>query len=264
MRNSHDGSAFFDDPVEGPASALQHDNPAPPRASSQRSTLRSTVIIHGNQLFCDCLSASIRSATGDHVTTFPTVSVWMEEREPGPTLVLICTSGSDKEREVSELDRLLEQSDPAVPIVVVGDSEVPEHIFAVLNKGARGYIPTSLFLDLAVEALRLVRSGGVFFPVDPVLLMRRDEPHEPAKSEPTFHNLTPKETAVMEMIRKGKPNKTIAYGLNMCENTVKVHVRNIMKKLRARNRSQVAFLANQMLAELEDKAGQRSRNERAT
>jgi len=33
----------------------------------------------------------------------------------------------------------------------------------------------------------------------------------------------------------------------MCESTVKVHVRNIMKKLKAKNRTQVAFLANQML-----------------
>jgi DNA-binding NarL/FixJ family response regulator len=52
--------------------------------------------------------------------------------------------------------------------------------------------------------------------------------------------------AVIEMIRQGKANKTIAYELNMCESTVKVHVRNIMKKLRARNRTQVAFIANQM------------------
>ena len=37
-------------------------------------------------------------------------------------------------------------------------------------------------------------------------------------------------------------NKLIAYELNMCESTVKVHVRNIMKKLQATNRTQVAYL----------------------
>ena len=37
-------------------------------------------------------------------------------------------------------------------------------------------------------------------------------------------------------------NKLIAYELNMCESTVKVHIRNIMRKLKATNRMQVAYL----------------------
>jgi DNA-binding NarL/FixJ family response regulator len=37
-------------------------------------------------------------------------------------------------------------------------------------------------------------------------------------------------------------NKLIAYELSMCESTVKVHVRNIMKKLKATNRTQVVYL----------------------
>jgi DNA-binding NarL/FixJ family response regulator len=37
-------------------------------------------------------------------------------------------------------------------------------------------------------------------------------------------------------------NKLIAYELNMCENTVKVHVRNLMKKMHATNRTQVVYL----------------------
>lgn len=245
MSTLQDPSAFLEGASGAQTSAPQHEN----RQSREgfAAARRSTVIIHSNQLYCDCLSASIRSATGDQVTTFPCVSTWLEQRESGPSLVLICTSGLPKEREAAELDLLLTQPNPAVQVVVVGDSEAPEHIFAVLDKGARGYIPTSLFLNIAVEALRLVRAGGVFFPANTVLLMQRDPRSVEPKSEPRFHNLTPKETAVIEMIRKGKANKTIAYDLNMCENTVKVHVRNIMKKLRARNRTQIAFIASQML-----------------
>ncbi len=39
----------------------------------------------------------------------------------------------------------------------------------------------------------------------------------------------------------GKANKIIAFELNLCESTVKVHVRSIMRKLQARNRTEVAF-----------------------
>ena len=45
-------------------------------------------------------------------------------------------------------------------------------------------------------------------------------------------------------LRKGEANKTIAFELKMCESTVKVHVRNIMKKLNARSRTEVAYLVS--------------------
>jgi len=55
--------------------------------------------------------------------------------------------------------------------------------------------------------------------------------------------LSDRELAVVRAIQQGKPNKIIAYQLGMCESTVKVHVRNVMKKLKARNRTEVAVRA---------------------
>jgi hypothetical protein len=43
------------------------------------------------------------------------------------------------------------------------------------------------------------------------------------------------------MLWKGHSNKLIAYELQMCESTVKVHIRHIMKKLKANNRTQVVL-----------------------
>ena len=61
---------------------------------------------------------------------------------------------------------------------------------------------------------------------------------------------TSRQAAVVEALRKGKANKIIAYELNMCESTVKVHVRSIMKKLKARNRTEVAYIVNGNVPEL--------------
>jgi DNA-binding NarL/FixJ family response regulator len=58
---------------------------------------------------------------------------------------------------------------------------------------------------------------------------------------------TMRETSVVEALRKGKANKIIAYELNLCESTVKVHIRNIMKKLKASNRTEVAYKLRQMV-----------------
>lgn len=58
-----------------------------------------------------------------------------------------------------------------------------------------------------------------------------------------------------EAIQRGKSNKIIAYELGMCESTVKVHVRRIMKKLKAKNRTEVAVKSTKILGlELRDAA----------
>jgi DNA-binding NarL/FixJ family response regulator len=53
---------------------------------------------------------------------------------------------------------------------------------------------------------------------------------------------SPRQQEVLRRLWMGKPNKTIAYELSMCESTVKVHIRNIMKKLHVTNRTQVVVL----------------------
>ena len=53
-----------------------------------------------------------------------------------------------------------------------------------------------------------------------------------------------RQVQVLEGLKQGKQNKIIAYELNMCESTVKVHIRHIMKKLKARNRTQVVLLTS--------------------
>lgn len=61
-----------------------------------------------------------------------------------------------------------------------------------------------------------------------------------------MRGLTPSEQRVLELLRQGKPNKVIARELDIEETTVKVHVRRIMKKLHAANRTQAALVAQEM------------------
>lgn len=65
--------------------------------------------------------------------------------------------------------------------------------------------------------------------------------NEAAVTSPLCGLLSDRQAAVADAISRGKPNKVIAYELNLCESTVKVHIRSIMKKLQARNRTEVAF-----------------------
>ena len=54
--------------------------------------------------------------------------------------------------------------------------------------------------------------------------------------------LTVRERELIALIRRGLQNKVIANELNISENTVRVHIRNIMRKYKLRNRTQIAVM----------------------
>jgi len=135
----------------------------------------------------------------------------------------------------------------AVPVIVVADSDEPGEILAALESGARGYIPTSVKVRVAAEAIGLARAGGIFVPASGVLALREMIHATASNARPLSGIFTTREASVVEALRKGKANKIIAYELNLCESTVKVHIRNIMKKLKASNRTEVAYKLRQMV-----------------
>jgi DNA-binding NarL/FixJ family response regulator len=164
-------------------------------------------------------------------------------------LVVLSTGGRDGDSEavqhdISLLGRVAEQ----LPIILLADAEEPGEIVDALQQGAKGYIPTSASLKIAIEAMRLVKAGGVYAPAASLIsASRKSSPHNNRKQN--IQNLfTERQTAVLDALRKGKANKIIAYELNMRESTVKVHVRNIMKKFRAKNRTEVAYMAQALLS----------------
>jgi DNA-binding NarL/FixJ family response regulator len=146
------------------------------------------------------------------------------------------------------LDRLHDMM-PEVPQIVVSDREDIRAVTEAIKRGVRGYIPTSLDSQVVVEALRFVQAGGTFVPASALINAATAPAAEPGPSTsggPAVFGFTRREREVLGHLRQGKPNKIIAYELKMQESTVKVHVRRIMKKLNATNRTQAAFLAQQM------------------
>lgn len=142
---------------------------------------------------------------------------------------------------------ILSRTLPHAPIIVVCDREDSHQVGEALSQGVRGYIPTTLTARVVVEAVRLVQAGGTFVPAGAfaeALTRQRIDQRDPAPEVAiNLSGLTPRQREVFDLLRRGKPNKIIAHELSMCESTVKVHVRQIMRKLHASNRTQAAFLA---------------------
>ena len=128
------------------------------------------------------------------------------------------------------------------PVVILASTNEAELARSAIMNGAKGYIPVTMGFDVAIQAIRFVLVGGTFAPTDHLLASGQLVLPPPDVAQ-SAGSLTAREVAVVAAIKEGKPNKVIAYELNMCESTVKVHVRNIMKKLNAKNRTDVAMKA---------------------
>ena len=218
-----------------------------PHAASAGGTGEQVVaIIETRSLIRDCLTRSLTALAKCDIRSFESTAAWAESADRFSTSVLVyCSSELDKAAELNQVEALLAEVG-RVPVMVMSDSRDPDHIIALLGKGARGFVPTDTSLEVASQAMRFVAAGGVFVPASSLVEARR-RPAGNDQSKPNDNELfTSRQIAVIKALRMGKANKVIAYELNMCESTVKVHVRNIMRKLKARNRTQVAFLANEM------------------
>ena len=135
---------------------------------------------------------------------------------------------------------------PDARIIVVSDFEVPSEIARALEAGAKGYISMNAGLDVAIAAIRLVSVGGIYIPTTSVLSSRA---LAAAASETKTHEhreglFTHRQLDVIACLRRGESNKLIAYNLGMGECTVKVHIRNVTRKIKARSRTEIAFLTN--------------------
>ena len=137
---------------------------------------------------------------------------------------------------------------PSVPIVVVSDREDSAAVFEALLVGAHAYVPSTLDSAILFETLRFVHKGGTFIPLDllTTLIGHRKLALAAEIRRNDTRGLTDSELRVLELLKRGEPNKVIARALEIEEGTVKVHVRRIMKKLNAANRTQAALAAQQL------------------
>jgi DNA-binding NarL/FixJ family response regulator len=211
------------------------------------------VIIDQRVLIRDCLVRCLKTANKDCIVlAFASVTDWLAAAadHPAPAVIVLCVQDRRPvDAQIGKELSILAGRGIDIPIVIISDAEDMNHVVAALENGARGYIPTSVTLDVAVEAMRLVEAGGTFAPASTMMSWKRSEISTPVQNSPAKSLFTARQAAVLAVLRQGKANKRIAYELNMREGTVKVHIRNIMKKLKAKNRTEVAILAHELFAD---------------
>jgi DNA-binding NarL/FixJ family response regulator len=145
-------------------------------------------------------------------------------------------------RDGVALTRAVKTAAPQTRVVILTMHELDDEVLAALSAGADAYCVKSSDASTVIDAVRIVAGGGAYF--DPriahVVLRRLGAP-SPAPSADS--PLTPRELDVLRLIADGVGNVEIAERLNIGLGTVKGHIRDILEKLSAADRTQAAVNA---------------------
>lgn len=152
--------------------------------------------------------------------------------------------------------RQMMEANFSVPVVILSGTHDQALILKAFNLGIAGFIPKSAGSAVMMGALNLVMSGERYMPSH--ILMGADVP-EPAKlaapittdiatqtqDAQVLHNLSQRERLVLELLIGGMTNKEIARAIELQEATVKIHVKNLYRKMGVANRAQAVRTAIQ-------------------
>ena len=155
---------------------------------------------------------------------------------------------------VIDLVRRLKVHAPAARIVLLADSFDPSIVSTAWGAGVHGFCLSTHTRDVLVKSLELVMLGEIILPatvVLPIAGTRTCHAHPQPDQGRLEGNVTGlpsrrlsnREAEILTCLRDGAPNKVIARKLNLSEATVKVHVKTILKKIGACNRTQAALWA---------------------
>ncbi len=200
------------------------------------------LIADDHPLVRDALARVVRRLEGDaHVLEAGDYAALIEHVEKAvPDLLLVDLNmpGLDG---LEGLRRLRERF-RSLAIVVASGQDDPVTIRGALATGVNGFIPKTDPPALLLQALQMVRAGGVYIPSRTLGDFQNGLP----PPSPGASGLTPRQLDVLRLLLKGEPNKLIARRLGLTEGTVKIHIAAILRGLHARNRTEAVVRAREL------------------
>lgn len=145
-----------------------------------------------------------------------------------------------------EATRMIKKEMPHVKIVMLSASEEDQDLFEAIKVGAQGYLLKDLEPYQLYDLLQSLSRGET--PLSGTMatkILREFSKPEKEKTVTVEYEeaLTDREVGILKLVAEGLTNKEISEKLVISENTVKIHLRNILEKLQLKNRIQAAVYA---------------------
>lgn len=124
------------------------------------------------------------------------------------------------------------------PVAIMSGVASKETALKAISAGAAGFIPKTMQAKSLVNAVRFIATGEIFVP-NVFIDGTKDTPDD----NPLAKDLSNREYEVLEGVCRGLANKEIARELDLREVTIKLHMKNLCRKIEANNRTHAAMIA---------------------
>jgi len=136
----------------------------------------------------------------------------------------------------------IKESGADTQVIMLSVSDAEMNLVTAVRSGADGYLLKDAEPEEMLEKLRQAARGEVIF-TDSLMAMLVDAMRSGTPAPATDEALTERERQILQLIAGGKSNKHIARQLGISDGTVKVHVKNLLRKLHLRSRLEAAVWA---------------------
>lgn len=133
---------------------------------------------------------------------------------------------------------------PEAHILMLTVSNAHEDVVRAMRAGADGYLLKDMEPEEILASLRTAMRGGVAISPELTAMLARALRDEAAPVEPERAGLTRREREILDLLAAGLSNKLIARELDVAVGTVKVHVKNLLRKLGLKTRLEAAIWAS--------------------
>jgi two-component system, NarL family, nitrate/nitrite response regulator NarL len=213
------------------------------------------LLVDAHQLSREGLRRLLVSETHDVIGAARSLDEAIEQVTNGlaPDLLICGLEDSAADDQCAIVDRI-RSSFPNLKIVILADSVSSNLLLQAINAGVNACLLRDMSLEALSRSLELVMLGQQIFPTQAALTLvanRAAPPAHAGSSAPAdatvrARSVSSREGEILRSLLSGHSNKMIARQLGISEATVKVHLKGVMRKINAQNRTQAAMwgLAN--------------------
>jgi two-component system nitrate/nitrite response regulator NarL len=226
-------------------------------APATKTGVYQSIVCHPSRLFIEGLARILENTRFEIVGSGATIAAALSDASSADVArILVCgLRDPDDVRRISSELQMAKSKFPELRVVLLADSVTPRLLVLAAEWGVDAVLSDNICSDVLLGALNLVLLGQRLFPPPPTdtsvdeadarpPVAASAEPARSKRSRPVDHIpvLSEREDQILRFLTSGTRNKLIAHDLGITEATVKFHIRALMRKLGAANRTQAAIL----------------------